>query len=49
MFSFGDDDNGIIWNERKNKGEREGGTLTSGKKKKKGSSWKNYECKEVYK
>ena len=34
MFSFGDDDNGIIWNERKNKGEREGGTLTSGKKKK---------------
>ena len=35
MFSFGDDENGIIWNERKNKGEREGGTLTSGKKKKK--------------
>ena len=33
-FYFGDHDNEIIWNERKNKGDRERGTLTSGKIKK---------------
>ena len=48
MFSFGDDDNEIIWNERKNEGDRESGILTSGKIKK-GYSWKNNKCKEVYK
>ena len=33
MFSFGEDDNEIIWNERKNKGDKEGGVLTSEKKR----------------
>jgi len=35
MFSFGDDDKKIIWNERKNKGDKEGGALTSRKNFKK--------------
>jgi len=31
MISFGDNDNEIVWNEIKNKGDREGGALTSEK------------------